>query len=287
MDGETVPDGFPARTEGLVLQQYAPFALSVEDGGILLEVAEREVVVGWLVAFKAAIDAVALRDVESAFGVGGVAVVGASLHPYLGATATREGCGKLELVGGVFPRRAIARTVGTDVDDAVFVGLDVHRHHVGHHRLALVETVHVGGGVVAVAAAAPTEVEVEAVAVVVAVANEGVAAVAVGTAVVHGMPLVEFCPQHGIPSLLVVCRLLAVFRAAVAEIGAHGGLHVARHGAAARSRIVHVDAHAAVVHQGGHGIVVAPHLVGHLVPMVGGGTEVGTLFAVLTVDVTM
>ena len=62
--------------------------MTVEDGGVLVVVAEREVIVGGFVAFEPAVDAVAGCDIKRAFHVGRVAVIGAGLHPHLGrATA--------------------------------------------------------------------------------------------------------------------------------------------------------------------------------------------------------
>ena len=132
----------------------------------------------------------------------------------------------MELVGGVVPRRAVTLTVFTDVDDAVGVGLDADREDVAHHSLTLVEAVDVIRRIVCVAATAPAEVEVEEVIVVVAVANEGMAAFTIGARIIDWMRKVEFCSQHGVPSLVLIAVLLAVFGAAVAEIGAQGGFHI-------------------------------------------------------------
>ena len=69
--------------------------LAVEDGGVFVEVAQREVVVGAFDAFETAVDAVVGGDIERAFRVGDVAVIGAGLHPDLGVAAAREGRGEL------------------------------------------------------------------------------------------------------------------------------------------------------------------------------------------------
>ena len=85
-DGETVPKG-SATVERFFLCQHTPYALSVENGGIVDEIALREVVAWFLVAFETAMDLVVGGDVKRAVGVVGVAVIGSFFHPNLCSTA--------------------------------------------------------------------------------------------------------------------------------------------------------------------------------------------------------
>ena len=101
------------------------------------------------------------------------------------------------------------------------------------------------------------------------------------------MRLVEFSPQHRVPCFVLIAALHVIFGTAIAEIGAESCLYISRLGTTARSRIIHVDAYAAVIQECGYGIVGAPNLIRHLIPMVGCGTKIGTLFTVFAVDITM
>ena len=98
---------------------------------------------------------------------------------------------------------------------------------------------------------------------------------------------VEVGLEHGDPGVFVKFAFLTVFDSAVAEIGAEGGLHVFGLGTTATGAVVHVDADAAVVHQGGDGVVLPIDAVGHLVPLIGRLAEVRRLYAIGAVVVTV
>ena len=118
LDGETVPCDCRGFREVGRLVEHALQILAVEDGGIRLEVAQGEVVVGRLVAREAAIHVHALHHVEGVVG-GGIAVVGARRNPNHGVVRLCQGLGILDGGGGVLPAVAelCAGTLRGDVDD--------------------------------------------------------------------------------------------------------------------------------------------------------------------------
>ena len=149
-------------------------------------------------------------------------------------------------------------------------GRVVHVEGIGHIATG---TAHAGtdgvDGEVAVAHTAPAEVEVHILPAVVAVADEAVAALLSRTGVEHGMPLVKVGYQHRAPLVVGVARteIAGVFVhhlhiAAIAEVVLQGVVDggVARKvgqacGSAAAlgcGAVVHLQAHATVIHQCGH-----------------------------------
>ena len=146
-------------------------------------------------------------------------------------------------------------------------------------------------GVEAVAIAGPAHVEVVAVLVVGAVEHEGVSAGMVGTVVIDGTALSQLLVDEAQPYAVVVGVALGVEeRGVVFEVLPEGvGGAVGRPAAAARiggaaallgETIHHLDSHAAVEAEGGHGIALVLGrevlgAVGHVLPEVGGVTEIG------------
>ena len=95
LDCEAVPCDRRGFREVGRLVEYALLILSVKDGGVRLKVALGEVVVGRLVARKAAIHVHALHHVEGVVG-GGIAVVGARRNPHHGVVRLCQGLGILD-----------------------------------------------------------------------------------------------------------------------------------------------------------------------------------------------
>ena len=143
-----------------------------------------------------------------------------------------------------------------------------------------------------VAAAAPTPVEVEEVVVVVAVANESVSAIVAEARIIYRPANVELVFEHVLPvGERVFVAALEAALVGVGEIMPDGVRHIPRIGTTAAGREVHVDGHAAMVHEQGHGLDFllggATEAVGHQVPLVGGGTKVGRLGSVAVAIVRM
>ena len=151
MDGEAVPNGPGTGVEKIGLVQHALDAAAVKDGGVVDQVAIAEVEVGSLVAVETAVNPVGSRDGKGIDGIGVITVIGAPLNPYLGVAVVGEIGGIFQLRSGISPRGAIAFAVGADVDDAVFIGMDVHRDDVHHRSLLLIEAIDVVNRVVVVA----------------------------------------------------------------------------------------------------------------------------------------
>ena len=123
LDGEAVPGDCRGLCEVGRLVEHPSGVLSVEDGGVGLEVAQGEVVAGRFVACEAAIYIHAGHHIESVVG-GGVAVVGALGHPHHGIVRLRQGLRIRDGGGGVLPAVAklCAGTLLRDIDDVTELG---------------------------------------------------------------------------------------------------------------------------------------------------------------------
>ena len=125
LDGEAVPGHGRGRREVRGLVEYASCILSVQDGDVGGEVAQREVVVGRLVARESAIHAYSLSHHEGV-AARSVAVVGARRHPDHRMVRGCQVNGSWDGVDGVRPALAGAGSLLSHIDDAVRVGRQRH-----------------------------------------------------------------------------------------------------------------------------------------------------------------
>ena len=157
----------------------------------------------------------------------------------------------------------------------------------------------VGKQVVSVRHAAPAPVEVVLPVAVVAVTHEGVSTALVIARVEHRPQRVEFGLYQIGPLVVRVAAAVDVVQGRVVAkilyqcvLRAGSGGTAGHIGAAGVIVVIHLHGHAAVVHQGGHSRLLrvrrgSRQRVGHVVPVVGGGSKVGAQCAVLAVGIAV
>ena len=240
------------------------------------------------------------------------------------ATAVVGRYGEQRLVGGGVPGIAAAGigAYGEGGATALLRELELrraHRHHtVGlnthEDTLAVVEgvavvaasarTARIQGvvGKVAVVCAAPAPVDVEQPVVVVAVNDESVAASIAVTGLQNGPPGIKIGGNDRNPvGIRGVILKITVKGVLVTEIGRQSSF-AAGHGpptgtgmdirATAVNPVVHLHGHTHMVHQRGHGVhlrgtAAVGERVGHVIPVVGRGTEIRRLIAEVVVGVAV